>query len=419
MTLGIFDRHRIGQNINSALIALIPIMAMIGNAIADITLVLIILAFLATYWAQAKSFLGSRFLQLAFLFWAWMLFCSLISLFPSHSFQDSLPWIRFPLFAFALSYSLAADQGRAMRIFIAAAIFGTLVESGFLFRELIADPHAIARLHGTFNKLIPGWYMVCFGLISVLVVLQELRSKIASPWRRLAAIAFFIVTTTGVLITGEVMNTAVYLGTILIFLIARPFEGRRSLGVMIGGIVLVVLVLLAVVWFDPLLYERLMVSALKRLPWMASSDYHLPWTTGVTMAIENPFFGVGPKNFNLYCLSLKDAGTLETILHVSQCQWHPHNLYLQILAETGVLGLILFGLIAGYLGLLAYRQSLASRWADNIPLILVFVLFFPIQTYSQAFGQSKNFFVWTVIGFVLGKIRAELTEREPSSNSSI
>jgi ammonia channel protein AmtB len=89
------------------------------------------------------------------------------------------------------------------------------------------------------------------------------------------------------------------------------------------------------------------------------------------------------------------------------------------LAETGVLGLILFGLIAGYLGLLAYRQSLASRWADNIPLILVFVLFFPIQTYSQAFGQSKNFFVWTVIGFVLGKIRAELTEREPSSNSSI
>jgi O-antigen ligase len=162
-----------------------------------------------------------------------------------------------------------------------------------------------------------------------------------------------------------------------------------------------------------------MVSAIKRLPWMASSDYNLPWTTGVTMAIENPLYGVGPKNFNLYCLSLKDSGTLEAILHVTECQWHPHNLYLQILSETGVPGLMLFGLLAFYIGLQAYRHSLATHWADNIPLILAFALFFPVQTYSQAFGQSKNFFVWTVIGFVLGKIRAELAANTSSRDPSI
>ena len=162
---------------------------------------------------------------------------------------------------------------------------------------------------------------------------------------------------------------------------------------------------------DPLLQERLIHSITTRLPWMPSSDYNLPWTTGVTMAIENPLFGVGPKNFNLYCLSLKQAGTLEALLGVSECQWHPHNLYLQLADETGLYGLVIFTLIAAYLIRLAYRHSKANRWTSNVPLIVMAVIFFPIQTYSQAFGQSKNFYLWTLIGFALFLIRQQLKER--------
>jgi O-antigen ligase len=419
VTMGTLNRVALGQNLNSVLLALIPMIALMGNAPADIALVLVILAFFGTHWMQVKEFIGSRFLQLSVLFWAWLLFCSVVSKFPDHSFQDSLPWIRFPLYAFALSQILAADKGRAMRVFIAAAMLGTLIEIGFLLHEYSTNPAEIARLRGTFSKLMPGWYLVCFGLVSVLVALQSLRIKLTWPFHRVATVVFFLVTTVGVIITGEVMNTAAYLGTVLIFLVLRPFEGRRSLFLIFGGALLVILALVTVVWVDAALYQRLMVSAMKRLPWMASSDYNLPWTTGVTMAIENPFFGVGPKNFNLYCLSLKDAGTLEAILHVTECQWHPHNLYLQILSEAGVTGLILFVLLAGYICKLAYRHSLATLWADNIPLILAFTLFFPIQTYSQAFGQSKNFFMWTVIGFVLGKIRAELVSTSSSTDQPI
>ena len=128
------------------------------------------------------------------------------------------------------------------------------------------------------------------------------------------------------------------------------------------------------------------------------------------MAIENPLFGVGPKNFNLYCLSLKQAGTLEAVLHVTECQWHPHNLWLQVGSEAGVPGLILFSMLTIYLIHAAYHYSKTKLWDNNVPLILTLVLFFPIQTYSQAFGQSKNFYFWTLVGFSLLLIRQNLKD---------
>jgi O-antigen ligase len=122
--------------------------------------------------------------------------------------------------------------------------------------------------------------------------------------------------------------------------------------------------------------------------------------SAMATAFENPVFGVGPKNFSLYCLKLKEA-RLETALNLSDCGWHAHNLYLGISSEAGLVGLGLFIPLARYCVRLAFRYSLEREWQDNVPIILMFVLFFPIQTYSHAFGQSKNFHFWTMLAFAL------------------
>ena len=401
----------VGKALSLMILSLIPLAALTGNAPSDIALVLTVLIFFGFRWREFPSFLGSRFLQVAGLFWVWILICSAGSKFPAHSFQDSLPWIRFPLYAFALSHLLSEKNANAARLFIGFCVAGTLIEVGFLFREYFAkasELNNVVRLYGTSSKPIPGWYLVCFGLISVLAIIQKFWESPTGRLYRLGAILFFVLTTVGIFITGEVMNTAFYIGTIILFLIVRPFKGYRGISVVAGALLIILLSLAAILWTDPQLHNRLLIGAMKRLPWMPTSDYYVAWTSGLTMAIENPLLGVGPKNFNLYCLSLKEAGTLEATLHVSDCQWHPHNLYLQILSEAGVLGLVFFIVMIGYIFLKALQTSRALYWRDNIALILSFVLFFPIQTYSQAFGQAKNFFVWTVVGFVLAKIRDAL-----------
>ena len=138
---------------------------------------------------------------------------------------------------------------------------------------------------------------------------------------------------------------------------------------------------------------------------MVSSDYHEPWKAGINIAFENPIFGIGPKNFNLYCMKLQQDANIESLLNITQCPWHSHNLYISIAAESGIIGLILFLLIVVYILLLAFRASRTTNWENNTSFLLSFILFFPLQTYSQAFGQSLNFYFWTVFGYILFMIR--------------
>jgi O-antigen ligase len=221
---------------------------------------------------------------------------------------------------------------------------------------------------------------------------------------------FFILTTFSLFITGEVMNTAAYISVITLFFLTRPIRGFRSSLRIIAVISLILIILSAIVWLDPGLHNRFVNAVTKRLPWTSTSDYYLPWSMGIKVGLENIIFGVGPKNFNLYCVNLKNAGILESTLNFLECQWHPHNLYLQIFSETGAIGLGLFSLVVIHIFISALKILRIMKWHDNIAAILAFALFFPIQTYSQAFGQSKNFFLWTVVGFILAKIRTSMTQ---------
>lgn len=54
------------------------------------------------------------------------------------------------------------------------------------------------------------------------------------------------------------------------------------------------------------------------------------------------FTGVGLKKFEEACIDLKNAG------HVTYCSTHPHNIYLEIFAETGMVGGMLFFMLPLY-----------------------------------------------------------------------
>ena len=393
-------------------VSLLPIASLAGNAAADIIMVINIIIFFTVASGTVESYSQSWFLRLSFIFWGWTLFCSAVSAFPAHSFQDSLPWIRFPLYAFSLSHLLDKKTGHNLNAFIGATILGTLIQLSFLFYEYSFVRGDLARLHGTFGKLIAGWYLTCFSLVALLWCFEKFKSSLEDTRARIGIGLFTVAVTYGVVITGEIMSTLFFFGALFLYFAIRKSYSLKSLSAIAVGLLAIIGCGVLISLKDPALQERLVHSITTRLPWMPSSDYNLPWTTGVTMALENPLFGVGPKNFNLYCLSLKQSGTLEALLRVTECQWHPHNLYLQIADETGVFGLIIFLCLAGYLIRAAYQHSASNLWTNNIPLVLMIVIFFPLQTYSQAFGQSKNFYLWTLVGFALFTLRHQLKDRD-------
>jgi len=367
--------------------------------------------FLGTSGSAIKRYPKSWLLRLSFIFWIWILICSSASPFPAHSFQDSLPWIRFPLYAFALSLILLQGDGRHLKVFIAACIIGTLIESAFLLREYLFFRGQNPRLYGTFQKLMPGWYMMGFGLIAVLSLFNSLK---AQPFRGrdwLAPGLFFIIASFGTLITGELMSTLIFLTTTALFFLVIRHPDLKRVTFVLSGLAVSASLFMLVIWLDTSLRERVAVALLKRLPWLSTSDYGLPLRAGYNIALHNPLFGVGPKNTFAYCEMLKDQGLMDAVLHVTDCPWHPHNLYLQIAAESGLIGLILFSALALYLVGQSMIHFVRNKAGNNLAIILIPLLFFPLQSYSQAFGQSRNFYFWTIVGFALFVIRSHLRER--------
>ena len=72
---------------------------------------------------------------------------------------------------------------------------------------------------------------------------------------------------------------------------------------------------------------------------MFSPIHQSHFISAYRMFIDNPIFGHGPKTFRILC-SHEDYN-----YDVNSCSTHPHNTYVQLLAETGLVG-VMFVLLA-------------------------------------------------------------------------
>ena len=84
--------------------------------------------------------------------------------------------------------------------------------------------------------------------------------------------------------------------------------------------------------------------------------------TAYNMFKDKPLIGHGPKMFRVICKDEKYA------VGISPCTTHPHNFYLQLLAETGIIGfLFLFSALA-YVIYTALRQFKSIIFKQKKPL---------------------------------------------------
>ena len=64
-----------------------------------------------------------------------------------------------------------------------------------------------------------------------------------------------------------------------------------------------------------------------------SKEHTHHYITAYKIYLDNKIFGVGVKNFRKFC-------KVDKYRHSQlSCASHPHNTYIQILSETGILGL--------------------------------------------------------------------------------
>src|SRR5690606_33276668 len=87
----------------------------------------------------------------------------------------------------------------------------------------------------------------------------------------------------------------------------------------------------------PPLYQR----ALRIVSLEGNTDRLYIWSAAVRMIAENPLTGVGGGNFPFVYADYRPEGDRRTTVSFA------HNLFLHVLAEYGVIGLVPFALMIG------------------------------------------------------------------------
>ena len=95
---------------------------------------------------------------------------------------------------------------------------------------------------------------------------------------------------------------------------------------------------------------------------------------------ENFLLGVGPKNYRNKCAEIKFKG-------VKNCSTHPHNIFFQLLVETGILGLLIYI----YIFFLILKKILFFIFFEKTLDPKIFFIL-PVFYFLNPFLPSGNFF---------------------------
>jgi|MDTG01.4.fsa_nt_gb O-antigen ligase len=127
-----------------------------------------------------------------------------------------------------------------------------------------------------------------------------------------------------------------------------------------------------------------------------ANPYLREFYSGYASWKENFFIGGGINSFYLNCI--------KTIIH---CANHPHNYYLEILSEIGLIGFILVAVI--FLKILTLsiinKNELSLDFNQNliIPFILLFIVeIFPIKTTGSFFTTGNASYIFFIIAIIVG-----------------
>lgn len=405
MTLMMIDNTPVWLRYSqTALPWLLPALLLFSRAVADLTVLLSGILFLIWsfqrhdwHWARKPWF------RLSLLFWAYLLFVNLpLSVDPSDSLLYAITFMRWPLFAAALAYWLLTSRGR-QKHFLIALLFTSLfiaLDTGWQYvtgADWFGIPIAPEnRLTGPFRNPVAGIMMVRveFILLLALAVFSSLQSAYRQVLFIVGILLSFLLL---IFITGERMAFMLCVSASLLVLLglALQYPARQKL-VVLGGLLLI-LVIIALMLLLPETSQRMVFSTVEKLQNFRESDYGQVFRGAFEVLQHYPWFGSGLHSYQAVCTELA------VMANTSIACTHPHNLYLHIGAETGIVGVSLFCLLV--LGI--FHQALASLWRQKswllvtISAAILLLSFWPLIGGISLLNNWVAALVWLGVGWTL------------------
>ena len=135
-----------------------------------------------------------------------------------------------------------------------------------------------------------------------------------------------------------------------------------------------------------------------------SDKYNSMYRTSYNMFRENKLFGIGVKNFRILCGDEKYAHDKRS------CSTHPHNLLLQIMAETGIIGIFYYVLIVISITYFFFKNLISKNINKNRKnyltclFISIIINLFPLLPSGNFFNNWMSVVFFFPVGFIIKEL---------------
>jgi len=397
-----------------ALIALLPVLFFLGRVPTDITVSFVALLFLVRSALQRDwGWTRSPWFRIGLLLWLWTLIVSAFAVDSFLSYQQAIFWWRFLVFAAAVQWWVMDEACMRRFLIVATAVASaeavdTWVQY-FTGTDLLGNARPTPyRLSGPFDDHQRAGSWLLRLLFPVLLGSFSWRLWRRRPGlARLALTALVLLLCGAVFASGERLVSTLTVAGLALAAVLQKGAVRRTLTVGLG---LVVAAGLALAVSNHKVVNRYVDQTMTIVDDLGNSGYGEIWRSALHIIAQRPIVGVGLKNFRVACHD--PAFALPASIGL-RCGTHPHNLYLEWLLGSGVVGLTLFlWLVAAWLRELvpAAWRGTTSPWLYG-PVIFVFLILWPIRPSTSFFSNWYGGMFYFSLGWALAVVR--LSRRRP------
>ena len=415
------------------LISLIPVSFIAGNLIVNINLILLILSTLILYGIKVFKI---KYFVLDKLFFAFFFLVLLTGIINDYYFYSiSLAWkgyfattiksiffLKYLLLYIVLRYLTETNTLNFKYFFTSCTLMSIFVSFDIIYQffngtDIFGYKGIKNNLGGPFgDELIAGGYIQRFSIFSFFLI-PLFYSNQFGKYLKLIIPILFIIFIVSIILSGNRMPLILFLFTVSLIILFQ----KQTRKYFLTSIILFILIFSLLFNFNNKVKNNFMsfyaqifqmvvivlekdFSNKKQPPYLKEfTSFHGTW-------LMNKYIGGGIKNFRYYCHERSNIDKNSKFI----CNMHPHNYYLEILTETGVVGFFLISIIFIIILHLTFLKKyfLKSKLNDNKIIIAFIFLFiaeiFPIKSTGSFFTTGNATYLFLLIGILIGLARKDI-----------
>jgi len=421
------------SNYLNLLIFIIPVSFVAGNMIININLLLLILSTLILH---GKEVFKIKYFFLDKLFFSFFFLVLLTGVINDYYFYSiSLAWkgyfativksiffLKYLLLYIVLRYLIETNTLNFKYFFTSCTLTSVFVSFDIIYQffngtDIFGYEGVKRKLGGPFgDELIAGGYIQRFSIFSFFLI-PLFYSNQFGKYLKLIIPILFIIFFVGIVLSGNRMPLILFLFTVSLIILFQKQTRKYFLPSIILFIIIFSLlfnfnskVKNNFISFYTQISQMVVIIFEKDFSNKRQPQYLKEFTSFYDTWLLNKYIGGGIKNFRFYCHKRPNIDKDSKFI----CNMHPHNYYLEILTETGVVGLFLITIIFVIILYLTFLKKyfIKSKLNNNKIIIAFIFLFiaeiFPIKSTGSFFTTGNTTYLFFLIGILIGLARKDI-----------